>query len=191
MTSAAETSAVETPAAGTAAPETAATGRIAAIVGTDSASAQALFAATAAEWQAAGTRVAGVVSEARAMPDRYCSAGFLRDIASDRRYPIYLEDTPSGTSCHLDATGVEAACAAVRASLAGSEAVILSKFGKLEAQRRGLADAFAAAIASGKPLLTTVSQKHREAWQAMVPDAVMLPADAAAIRDWWRAVRMR
>lgn len=175
----------------TAAAEAAAAGRIATIVGTDSAGAQVLFAATAAEWQAAGARVAGVVSEARALPDSYCTAGFLRDIASDRRYPIYLEETPSGTSCHVDATGVEAACAAVRASLGSSEAVILSKFGKLEAQHRGLADAFAAAIASGKPLLTTVSRKHRDAWQAMVPDAVMLPADPAAIRDWWRAVQAR
>lgn len=168
---------------------TSAAGRIATIVGADTAITQALFAASAAAWRAEGAKVVGVVSEAHDLPDRTCTAGFLRDIASERRYPIYRESAPSGTSCHLDAAGVEAACAAVREGIGTSDAVILSKFGKLEAQQRGLADAFAAAIGAGKPLLTTVSEKHRDAWQAMAPDAVVLPADPAAIEDWWRAVR--
>ncbi len=66
-----------------------------------------------------------------------------------------------------------------------SDVVVLSKFGKLEAAGGGLAPAFAAAIAAGKPVLTTVSELHRDAWQRLAPDAVRLPADPAAIRDWW------
>jgi hypothetical protein len=40
-------------------------------------------------------------------------------------------------------------------------------------------------------VLTTVSDRHRDAWQAFAPDATLLPADEAVIQDWWRAVRTR
>jgi Protein of unknown function (DUF2478) len=55
--------------------------------------------------------------------------------------------------------------------------------------RQGLAAAFEAAVADGKPVLTTVSDRHRDAWQAFAPNAILLPPDEAAIQDWWRAVQ--
>jgi len=63
------------------------------------------------------------------------------------------------------------------------------KFGKLETKRAGLASAFEAAITAGKPVLTTVSDGHYDAWRALAPNAISLPADVAAIHAWWRAVR--
>jgi hypothetical protein len=66
--------------------------------------------------------------------------------------------------------------------------VVLSKFGKLEAAGGGLAPAFVAAIAAGKPLLTTISDLHRTACYGLAPDALRLPADAAAMRDWWAEI---
>ncbi len=162
-----------------------ATHRFATLGGADNPALQALLAAIAAEWQAAGLRVAGVIAEAHNLPDRACSAGFLREIGSGKTYSMFLEAPPSGTSCHLDAKGVEAACAAVLGQITDSDLVVLSKFGKLEAAGGGLAPAFAAAIAAGKPVLTTVSGLHRAACRKLAPDAASLPADLAAIRDWW------
>ena len=101
---------------------------------------------------------------------------------------MFLEAPPAGTSCHLEATGVEGACAAVLGQITDSDAVVLSKFGKLEAAGGGLAPAFAAAIAAGKPVLTTVSDLHRAAFQGLAPEALRLPADAAAIRGWWAEI---
>jgi hypothetical protein len=167
-----------------------ATGRIATVVGADSAAIQALLATAAAQWRAAGVKVAGVTAETHGLPDRTCSAGLLRDVVSGTPFPIYLEIPPSDTSCHLDADGVEAACAATRALIPASDLVVLSKFGKLEAMQRGLLPAFEAAMAAGKPVLTTVSEKHRAAWHAFAPDAVLVAADSAAIETWWRAVRV-
>jgi nucleoside-triphosphatase THEP1 len=164
--------------------------RIATVVGADGAATQALLAAAAAGWRAAGVKVVGVTAETHGLPDRICSAGFLRDIASGKSYPIYLETAPRDTSCHLDAAGVDAACAAIRTLIQASDLVVLSKFGKLEAMRRGLAPAFEAATAAGKPILTTVSEKHREAWRAFAPSAVDLAADDAAIQGWWRGLRV-
>lgn len=162
------------------------TRRIAVVQGDDSEGIQDLLAAVASEWRAKAIRVAGVTARAHGLPDRTCSAGVLCEIGSGNRFPIYLEAAPPGTSCHLDADGVDAACASVIDRIADCDLVVLSKFGKLEAMRQGLFPAFEAAIAAGKPVLTTVSTKHHEAWAAFAPDAVRLGADRSALSDWWR-----
>lgn len=159
--------------------------RFAVLGGADGPRLQALLSAAIDEWKAAGLRVAAVIAEAHNLPNRTCSAGFLRDVSSGKAYSMFLEAPPAGTSCHLDATGVEGACAALLGQIADSDVVVLSKFGKLEAAGGGLAPTFAAAIAAGKPVLSTVSDLHWAACRRLAPDALRLPADATAIRDWW------
>lgn len=160
---------------------------IAAVITDDSAKTQAMIAAAVAEWDVLGSRIVGLFSESHGIPGRACGAGFLRDIASGKAYSIYLETPSAHTSCHLDATGVEAACAAVLGRIPTSDLVVLSKFGKLEAARAGLFRAFERAVGTGRPLLTTVSYLHRDAWQAFAPGATLLPDDGAALRRWWRS----
>ena len=138
---------------------------------------------------ALGVKVVGVLGEPHGPSDRTCTAGILRDIVSGKPYQIHLETPPNHTKCDIDAAGVETACAAVINDVLASDLVVLSKFGKLEAMRRGLATAFEAAIAAGKPVLTTVSDRHRDAWQVFAPDAILVPAGEAAIQIWWRAVQ--
>src|SRR3546814_15714093 len=112
--------------------------------------------------------VVGCMAVPHVCPCRTCSAAVLRDVASGARYPIHLVLSPAGTSCHLDARGVETACSSVLDQVQSSDLVVLSKFGKLEAMHKGLFPAFEAAIASGKPVMTTVSSKHREIGRAHV-----------------------
>jgi nucleoside-triphosphatase THEP1 len=161
---------------------------IAALAGGDGVA--ALLAATVAAWRAEGVKVTGVTGELHGLPDRTCGAGFLRDIASDAPYRIYLETAPSHTSCHLDADGVATACAAICEQIPASDLVVLNKFGKLEAMGNGLAPAFELAVASGKPLLTTVSALHRDAWSAFAPQAAFLNADRTVLQEWWQGMRM-
>jgi hypothetical protein len=123
------------------------------------------------------------------LPGRTCGAGFLREIASASAHTIYLDAPSSDTSCHLDAAGVADAGTAIVAQIPNSDLVVLNKFGKLETMGKGLAAAFAAAIAADKPLLTTVSDKHRDAWSNFAPGAIFLTAKKVALQDWWRAVR--
>ncbi len=163
--------------------------RIAAVVRSDDETAQTLIAAAVAEWRAAGARVVGVIAEPHGLPERTCRAGSLRDIASGKSWQIYLETAPSHTTCHLDADGVQAASRGIIGQIAESDLVVISKFGKLEAGRGGLVPALAAAIEAGKPVLTTVSERYRDAWHAFAPDATEVAADPAAIRTWWRGVR--
>jgi hypothetical protein len=159
--------------------------RIATVAGTDSIELQSLLAAVAAEWCADGVNVTGLIAESHGLPQRACSAGILREINSGRPHTIYLDVSPGDTSCHLDASGVDGACKSILDRIATSDLVILSKFGKLEASGSGLAKAFKAAMAAGKPILTTVSAKHRSAWQVFAPGAIDLSPDKAALQRWW------
>jgi len=54
---------------------------------------------------------------------------------------------------------------------------------------KGLAPAFELAIGNGKPVLTTVSEAHREALRAFAPQTIFLNADGAALQKWWEAVQ--
>jgi hypothetical protein len=165
-------------------------GKIAAVLTDDGTAAQALLAAIVADWRNSGAKIAGVIGELHGLPDRTCGAGFLRDIASGKPYPTYLQIPPRQTSCHLDAAGVASACKAILDQIPASDLVVLNKFGKLEGIGEGLAAAFELAVRTDKPILTTVSERHRDAWGAFAPDTSFLPADREAVESWWSAVRM-
>lgn len=161
--------------------------QIAVIEGADSDRIQQLLADTASSWRSRSIRVTGLTAIARQTPGQVCRAGVLCDVDTGKRYSIYLDEAPPGKTCHVDANGVEAACAAILEGIANSELVVLSKFGKLEAAGKGLFPAFQAAIAAGKPLLTSVSYRHRDAWQRLVPSSVHLSASIHTLNLWWQA----
>src|SRR5690606_1635694 len=111
----------------------------------------ALLSKLASQWRDAGISVVGLLDEGND-GEGICSAGFLRDIASGIAYSIHLDAPLAGSSCHLDPAGVEDASAALLDQIASADLIVLSKFGKLEAMRKGLWPAFLAALAAGKPL---------------------------------------
>lgn len=163
--------------------------RIAVIRGAPNAAIQELFRALADRWQPT-VRVAGVIAEDHGLPDRKCRAGYLRSIVSGTRYPIFQDLGPGAEACHLEEEGALAAAAAVEKDIAaGCDLVLLSKFGKLEAAGRGLAEAFTAALAADRPLLTSVSPAFEAAWKAFAaPHFDTLPPAADPIERWWDTV---
>lgn len=163
---------------------------IAVVHGAPGAVVQRLFAQLVAEWRPS-VRLAGVLAEDHGLPDRGCSAGHLRSIASGELFPIFQDLGPGSIACHLEGSGALTAAAAVRRDIAaGCDLVVLSKFGKLEAGGQGLRDAFDAAIEAELPVLTSVSPAFETAWgNYALPLFVMLPADTTRIRAWWQAIR--
>jgi len=149
---------------------------------------QALLSEAVARWRGAGATIVGLLAE-DGDGEEACSAAFLRDIATGRSFSIQLDAAPAGTACHLDAAGLSEACAGLLPRIAAADLIVLSKFGKTEAAGSGLRTAFAAAIAAGKPLLTTVSPKHEAAWRAFAPDAAALDPDRQSLDRWWRAAQ--
>ena len=162
--------------------------RIAVIANHEGLDSQALLSNVAAEWRASGIKVVGVLAQNNEVEGE-CSAGFVRDIASGRLFSIHLDAPPPGKTCHLDAVGMEDAGAGLLAQIPAADVVVFSKFGKLEAMRGGLWPAFAAAVRAGKPLLTTVSSKHLEAWRGFAPEAVWLEGTRSAVERWWWTFR--
>ena len=163
---------------------------IAVIRGASSATVEDMFRALVDLWRP-DMRLAGLVAEGHGLPDRFCNAGFLRNVTTGERFSIFRDLGPGTAVCHLDGTGAVAAAAAVRCDLAaGCDLVVLSKFGKLEAAGDGLVRAFEAAIEARVPLLTSVSPALDEAWRKFVGRPfVILPADLVEIDAWRCAVR--
>lgn len=161
--------------------------RVAVIANREGLDSQALLASATEAWRAAGVKVVGILAENNDI-EGMCSADFVRDIASGARYSIHLDAPPPGKTCHLDAEGMDRACAGLHGQIASADVVVLSKFGKLEAMRQGLWPAFRAAVATRKPLLTTVSARHLEAWKAFAPVPAWLEPDGSSIERWWEAV---
>ena len=134
-------------------------------------------------------RVAGVIEDVADAAGEACSVGQLRSLRDDSVFAI-VQDLGSGSSaCRVDAGGIVTACEAVCRDIAvGCDLVVLSKWGKVEADRSGLAAAFAAAIDAGVPVLTSVAPRFTPLWERFAaPMYVMLPPDVGSIGDWWRA----
>jgi len=163
--------------------------KIAVIQGAPGPLVQGLFQTLAERWQP-GTRVAGVIAEGHGLGERACSAGYLKSLLDGKRYPIFQDLGPGSETCHLTGDGAVGAAVAVAADIArGCDLVILSKFGRLEANGGGLRDAFTAAMEAGVPVLTSVSGPHARLWETFAtPLFTLVPPDANAIEAWWRAV---
>jgi nucleoside-triphosphatase THEP1 len=162
---------------------------IATVIGADTAAIQTLFAAAATKWRSEGLNVVGLIAETHGLENRVCRAGYLRDVASGKAFSIYVDTPRAETSCHLDSGGVDSACEELLEQIANCDLVVLSKYGKLEAEHSGLAPAFDAAIKAGKPILTTVSDRHREAWKDFAAGAVYLSPDKTALDQWRETIK--
>jgi hypothetical protein len=165
---------------------------IAAVQGGTTPQIQAVFRAFLASLQPHG-RVAGVIEESPTASDADDGDAWLRNLVDGRVFPLFQDLGPNSTACGLDAGSVVSACEAVRRDIAaGCDLVVLSKFGRLEAERSGLADAFAAAVEVQAPVLTSVSPKFAAPWAAFAaPLFVVLPPQLHALQAWWRSVSPR
>jgi hypothetical protein len=161
---------------------------IAIVQGASSAEIQRLLAAFV-DRNGQALRIAGLI-EGAAGEGAACVAGQLRNIAGGGSFALFQELGPGSVSCSLDSSGVVQASEQVCSDIArGCDLVVLSKFGKLEAENRsGLIAAFVAAMEAGLPILTSVSPKHMEAWSAFAaPFFVTLPPEMTALEAWQAA----
>lgn len=168
---------------------------ILAVQGADRDVIQDLLADAAARWRAAGVHVIGVVE---VLPPGGAHHDVrLLDLASGATHRLHQNLGPGAAGCSLDPEGLAGACAGVEAAIAarlaaGGDAadtvVILSKYGRQEADGRGLTDAFHAAVAAELPVLTSVSPSVAADWAAFTGDlARIVPVDWAPVADWWSA----
>lgn len=167
-------------------------GHILALQGAASFVVQARLAQFARRRIAEGVRVAGCVEEFSGAPGTGCADRSLRDIVSGRSFAIGQDLGSGSTACHLDAAGVACACQSVLETIEqGCELVVLAKFGKLEAERSGLVDAFAAAVSRSVPIVTSVAPSFSHAWSAYAGDLSRYATpDDGVLESWWRDMQI-
>lgn len=163
---------------------------IAVLQGAESAAIQLLLAGFCARWQPC-VRIVGVIEDPQG-DSCNCAPGHLRNLSGGRSFPIFQDLGPGSTGCSLDGGSLVQAGEQVRRDIAGGcDLVMLSKFGKFEAENgSGLLPAFVAAIDAGAPVLTSVAPKFMAAWDLFAdPYYSLIPADRHAIEAWWTEAR--
>jgi hypothetical protein len=164
--------------------------RIVGVQGDTTLRVQALLGSLAHQWQARGLRIAGIVEEHSGEERsgdgcKSATGTVLRNLASGARYRLYQDLGPLSTACCLDPGSVSEACQAILDDIAASDLVVLSKFGKLEAERNGLMDAFIAAVEHDRPVLTAVSPAFSERYLEFVgPWGSLAPPEEELLHAW-------
>ena len=163
--------------------------RIVAVQSADSAEVQHLLGSLARRWIAEGRRISGVVEDIAPRVSKTCGGATLRNLMTNARYDLYQNLGAHSTACCLDSRGVLQACQDVVAGIHDSDLVVLSKFGKLEADRSGLLDAFIAAALLECPVLTSVSPAYSASYLSFVGEfGAIVPPDETYLRAWSAAV---
>jgi nucleoside-triphosphatase THEP1 len=115
------------------------------------------------------------------------------DLMTEQVIPICQNLGTGSVSCRLDVAGLAEAAQAVRSAIAQQvELVVVNKFGKTEADGRGLRAEIAQAIIAGLPVLTAVPDRFYGAWHAFTGGfGTTLLCDSDVVEDWWREMSRR
>lgn len=109
------------------------------------------------------------------------------DLMTGKHTPLCQNLGAGSQSCRLDPAGLaEAATWVQRAAQERADLIIIDKFGKQEAQGKGMRDEISLAALSGIPVLTTVSRRVLPAWQEFTGGygTMLMCRDDIALQ-WW------
>lgn len=149
----------------------------------------ALIADVAALLASDGVRLAGTVQSNHERPDRRkCDMDLM--VLPDGPIVRISEDRGDlARGCTLDSGALEQTVVAVQQRLDGAEMLIVNKFGKREAEGKGLVPVIAEALERGMPVLIGVNGLNLAAFLAFAGEEVIaLPSDERAIADWCKAM---
>lgn len=149
----------------------------------------ALIGAVAAVLTADGVRLAGTVQSNHERPDRRkCDMDLM--VLPDGPVVRISEDRGDlARGCTLDSGALEQTVFAVQKRLDGAEVLIVNKFGKREAEGKGLVPVIAEALERGMPVLIGVNGLNLAAFLAFAGEAVFaLPFDEMAIAGWCKSM---
>ncbi|MEC4591736.1 MULTISPECIES: DUF2478 domain-containing protein [Nitrospirillum] len=134
-----------------------------------------------------GRRVGGIVQRNRKGDCGPVKLMEVMDLSTGRVIPICQNLGPGSVACRLDTGGLADAALAVAQAVADRvELVLVNKFGKTEAEGRGLRGEIAAAIDAGLPVLTAVPWRFYDAWTAFTGGyGTTLVCNTGVITTWW------
>lgn len=149
---------------------------------------ETLLADFAAALKAESVRVGGLLQrsskEANGRPRME-----LIDIESGEAVRISQNLGGNSSACCVDLGGVAAASQVLRRAIAARpDLLIINKFSGLEAKGEGLRAEFLNALASGVPVLTGLSERNRDAFEAMTGGIhTELVPSLTSLTQWWQS----
>jgi hypothetical protein len=157
-----------------------------AIVYANEAYPQSTFERTVEDCRRRGLRVAGVLQHP-VCPEAagHCDVA-LEELTTGLRTDLFEDRGPGASGCRLD----EAALAEVNGQVARSletapDLLILNKFGKVEAEGRGLLDLVAMAVDRGIPVVIGVPIRNLAPWRDFAGGmSVEFSDDPSEVADW-------
>ena len=133
-----------------------------------------------------GLRVAGVLQHPVCSDTAgHCDVA-LEELTTGLRTDLFEDRGPGASGCRLDVAALAEVNAQVARSLdAEPELLILNKFGKVEAEGRGLLDLVAIAIDRGIPVVIGVPIRNLEAWRNFAGGlSAEFTGDPSETMDW-------
>jgi nucleoside-triphosphatase THEP1 len=149
----------------------------------------ALIAEVAARLEADGVRLAGTVQSNHEREGRRKCDMDLRVLPDGPVVRISEDRGDLARGCTLDSGALEQVVLAVQRRLPGAEVLIVNKFGKREAEGKGLVPVIAEALERGLPVVIGVNGLNLAAFLVFAGEEVAaLPTDALAVVDWCKAM---
>ena len=133
-----------------------------------------------------GLRVAGVLQHPVCSDTAgHCDVA-LEELTTGLRTDLFEDRGPGASGCRLDVAALAEVNAQVARSLDNDpELLILNKFGKVEAEGRGLLDLVATAVDRSIPVVIGVPIRNLEAWRNFAGGmSVEFSSDPFEIMDW-------
>ncbi|HVL72396.1 MAG TPA: DUF2478 domain-containing protein [Beijerinckiaceae bacterium] len=144
-----------------------------------------MLADTVRRLQGRGLTVGGLLQEAKGDDASCCETLTLQDIGTGRRVDIFQNRGPGARGCRLDPAGLAHAASFLRAAIeARPDVLFVNRFGRQEAEGRGLADEIAAAVLAEIPIVVAVGEALLPAWQAYAGGEGTRLDGPAALEAW-------
>jgi nucleoside-triphosphatase THEP1 len=149
----------------------------------------ALIAEVAAILAAHSVRLAGTVQSNLERPDRRKCDMDLAVLPDGPIVRISEDRGDLARGCTLDTGALEQTVVAVLQRLEGAEVLIVNKFGKREAEGKGLVPVIVEALERGLPVLIGVNGLNLAAFLTFAGEAASaMPADAPTVVNWCRSM---
>ncbi|GGO38701.1 hypothetical protein GCM10010991_36390 [Gemmobacter aquaticus] len=145
----------------------------------------ALIAEVAGRLAVLGMRLAGTVQSNHERPDRRKCDMDLRVLPDGPTLRISEDRGDLARGCTLDSGALEQAVFEVERRLDGADILLVNKYGKREAEGRGLVPIIAEALHRGIPVLVGVNGLNLAALLAFAGEAIEgLPTNAEVVANW-------
>jgi hypothetical protein len=157
-----------------------------AIVYANEAYPQSTFEGIVENCRGRGVRLAGVLQHpACSDPAGHCDVA-LEELTTGLRTDLFEDRGPGAGGCRLDVAALAEVNGQVARSLDNDpDLLILNKFGKVEAEGRGLLDLVAIAVDRGIPVVIAVPIRNLEAWHNFAGGlSVEFSSDPSEVNDW-------